>query len=168
MPLLRDTLGGEETVISSTFVRACVAAGDVAVAAQALGRPHRLEGVVVRGDQRGRELGYPTANLELHRTPPSPRTASTPAQLRRADGVPLPAAISIGTNPTFEGRERRVEAYVLDATDLDLYGEHVSAGRSSPGCARPCASTASRPWSRRWPRDVERTRAVLARPSPVG
>src|SRR5690606_12991397 len=52
-----------EVVFSSTYIRACVAAGDVAAAAAALGRPHRLEGVVVRGDERGRQLGYPTANL---------------------------------------------------------------------------------------------------------
>jgi riboflavin kinase/FMN adenylyltransferase len=106
-------------------VRACVDAGDVEAAAAALGREHRVEGVVVRGDQRGREIGYPPANLQ-----PLPWSAVP------ADGVyagrlvrgpeQLPAAISIGTNPTFAGRERRVEAFVIDAAPgLDLYGEHV-------------------------------------------
>ncbi len=114
-----------ETVFSSTVVRARVGAGDVAGAREILGRPHRVEGVVVRGDQRGREMGYPTANLET-----LPYTAIP------ADGVyagwlviaeeRLPAAISVGTNPTFDGTERRVEAYALDRTDLDLYGVHVS------------------------------------------
>ena len=118
-PLLADG----DTTFSSTYVRACVDAGDVVSAARALGREHRIEGVVVRGDQRGRELGFPTANLETH------QYAAVPA-----DGIyagwlvcgkeRLPAAVSIGTNPTFSGRERRVEAYVLDF-DGDLYGEHV-------------------------------------------
>src|SRR5947209_5149898 len=59
----------EHVTISSTYIRACVAAGDMVSAARALGRPHRVDGVVVRGDRRGRELGYPTANVE---TPPFP------------------------------------------------------------------------------------------------
>jgi riboflavin kinase/FMN adenylyltransferase len=119
-----------DPVVSSTVVRGLVLAGDVAGAADLLGRPHRVEGTVVRGDQRGRELGFPTANLEL-----PPHTAVP------ADGVyagwlvldvhtdrqtRLPAAISVGTNPTFDGHERRVEAYALDRDDLDLYGTHVA------------------------------------------
>jgi riboflavin kinase / FMN adenylyltransferase len=108
---------------SSTYIRACIDAGDVGGATEALGRPHRLEGIVVRGDQRGRQLGYPTANLSI------PRYAAVPA-----DGVYvcrfvhrgrlLPAAVSVGSNPTFSGRERTVEAYVLDQ-DADYYGENV-------------------------------------------
>ncbi|MET7300876.1 bifunctional riboflavin kinase/FAD synthetase [Embleya sp. NPDC005575] len=114
-----------EVTFSSTVVRGRVAEGDVAGAAELLGRPHRVEGVVVRGDQRGRELGYPTANLEV-----LPYTA-IPADGVYAgwlviEGERLPAAISIGTNPTFDGTERRVEAYALDRTDLDLYGMHVA------------------------------------------
>lgn len=114
----------DETTVSSTYVRLCVDAGDVAAAAAALGRPHRLEGVVVRGDGRGRDLGYPTANLEVPRHAAVPADGIYAAWLVRG-GERLPAAASIGTNPTFEGRERRVEAYVLDA-DLDLYGDHVA------------------------------------------
>ncbi|HVF03887.1 MAG TPA: bifunctional riboflavin kinase/FAD synthetase [Frankiaceae bacterium] len=120
VPLVRDG----ETTISSTYVRACVDAGDVAAATRALGREHRVEGVVVRGDARGRTLGYPTANL---RTPPHtavPADGVYAAWLVRG-GARLPAAVSIGTNPTFEGRERRVEAYVLDFAE-DIYGDSVA------------------------------------------
>ena len=120
-------LDGGPQVWSSTYVRTCLAAGDVTGAAQALGRPYVVRGTVVQGDQRGRELGYPTANV-----PTDPRTAA-PADgvyagtLTRLDtGETLPAAISVGTNPTFHGeRERRVESYVIDRTDLDLYGVEV-------------------------------------------
>jgi riboflavin kinase/FMN adenylyltransferase len=121
----------EGTVFSSTYIRACVDAGDVRAAAAALGRAHRLEGVVVRGDQRGRELGFPTANLLVHRHAAVPADGVYAGWLVRRGGragtAPqrLPAAISIGTNPTFSGRERRVEAYVLDF-DSDLYGERVA------------------------------------------
>ena len=120
VPLLREG----DTTISSTWVRACVDAGDVSAAARALGRPHRVEGVVVRGDRRGRELGYPTANLETLPHAAVPADGVYAGHLVRS-GERLPAAISIGTNPTFEGRARRVEAYVLDF-DTDIYGEHVA------------------------------------------
>ncbi|MFG3419053.1 bifunctional riboflavin kinase/FAD synthetase [Micromonospora sp. NPDC049460] len=114
------------TVFSSTYIRSCVDAGDVVAAAAALGRPHRLEGVVVRGDQRGRELGFPTANLLCHRYAAVPADGVYAARLvRRGHAEPLGAAVSVGTNPTFSGRERRVEAYVLDF-DGDLYGERLA------------------------------------------
>ena len=95
-------------------------------AARALGRPHRVDGVVVRGDGRGREIGFPTANLMVHRYAAVPADGIYAARLirRGAQAAELPAAVSIGTNPTFSGRERRVEAYVLDF-DGDLYGERV-------------------------------------------
>ena len=118
--------GTEDTTWSSTYVRSCVDAGDVEGAAAALGRDHRVDGVVVRGDQRGRDLGYPTANLEPLPWSAVPADGVYAGRLLRVSGEQLPAAISIGTNPTFAGRERRVEAYVLDAPPgLDLYGEHV-------------------------------------------
>jgi riboflavin kinase/FMN adenylyltransferase len=118
-PLLADGA----TTFSSTYVRACVAAGDVAAAADALGRPHRVEGIVVRGDRRGRELGFPTANVLSHPHVAVPADGVYAGWLARGKSS-LPAAVSVGTNPTFSGRERRVEAYVLDF-DGDLYGEHV-------------------------------------------
>jgi riboflavin kinase/FMN adenylyltransferase len=113
-----------ELTFSSTYIRSCIDAGDVVAAATALGRPHRLEGIVIRGDQRGRSLGYPTANLS------TPRHAAIPADGVYAcrfvhRGRDLAAAVSIGTNPTFSGRERRVEAFVLDL-DEDFYGERVA------------------------------------------
>jgi riboflavin kinase / FMN adenylyltransferase len=117
--------------LSSTSIRAMLAAGDVAEAAKALGRPHRVEGIVVRGHQRGRKLGFPTANVE------SPPHTAIPADGIYAGWLAAldeagdetsrwPAAISIGTNPTFDGQLRTVEAYALDRQDLDLYGVHAA------------------------------------------
>lgn len=118
-----------DMVFSSTYIRACIDAGDVLAAAAALGRPHRLEGIVVRGDGRGRELGYPTANLSTARNAAVPSDgvyACWFVHRNDADGSSrrLRAAVSVGTNPTFSGRERRVEAFVLDL-DEDLYGQRV-------------------------------------------
>lgn len=117
-------IGADQTVFSSTYIRACVAAGDVRAAAGALGRPHRLEGVVVRGDSRGRELGFPTANLLCGRYAAVPADGVYAGWCHHRGGTHL-AAISIGTNPTFSGQQRRVEAYLLDF-DADLYGEQVA------------------------------------------
>ena len=114
----------DDVVFSSTYIRACVDAGDVRAAAAALGRPHRIEGVVVRGDQRGRQLGFPTANLLCESRAAIPADGVYAAWLVRRGRREM-AAVSIGTNPTFSGRERRVEAFVLDF-DEDLYGERVS------------------------------------------
>jgi len=117
-------LSGDDVELSSTYVRACVAAGDMDRASRALGRPHRVEGVVVRGDRRGRDLGYPTANVQSPAHTAIPADGVYAGRLIRS-GVELVAAISVGTNPTFSGAERRVEAFVLDF-DGDLYGEHVA------------------------------------------
>ena len=127
VPLLVD----DGVTISSTYIRQRLAAGDVAAAARALGRPHRVEGVVVRGHMRGRGLGFPTANLE---TPPHTATPAdgvyagwlTSLDLDGAEVSRWPAAISVGTNPTFGAGERTVEAYALDRDDLDLYGTHAA------------------------------------------
>ncbi|QEU91469.1 bifunctional riboflavin kinase/FAD synthetase [Streptomyces kanamyceticus] len=115
--------GGEP--FSSTLTRRLVAEGDVTGAAEILGRPHRVEGIVVRGAQRGRELGFPTANVET-----LPHTAvpadGVYAGWLQVEGEAMPAAISVGTNPTFDGTERTVEAYAIDRVGLDLYGLHVA------------------------------------------
>ena len=117
-------LHGADEAWSSTLIRRSLAEGDVERAAGALGRLFAVEGVVVGGDQRGRQLGYPTANV------PTPGDLAVPADgvyagwLRRLDEPPaerLPAAISVGTNPTFDGIQHRVESYVLDRDDLELY-----------------------------------------------
>ena len=124
-------LVADGVTISSTYIRERLAAGDVTAAADALGRPHRVEGVVVRGARRGRQLGFPTANLE---TPPHTATPADGVYAGWLSSLTLdgqeedrwPAAVSIGTNPTFDGAERTVEAYALDRDDLDLYGTHVA------------------------------------------
>jgi riboflavin kinase / FMN adenylyltransferase len=122
---------GEGGRWSSSRVRALVVAGDVAASAEILGRPHQVSGEVVHGDHRGREMGYPTANLSQQSVGLIPADGVYVGRLIRPS-LPerdldraLPAAISIGTNPTFAGTQRRVEAHVLDRTDLDLYGETV-------------------------------------------
>ncbi|MGW1871028.1 bifunctional riboflavin kinase/FAD synthetase [Streptomyces mauvecolor] len=121
---VRGEAGGGEP-FSSTLTRRLVTEGDIEGAAEILGRPHRVEGVVVRGAQRGRELGYPTANVET-----LPHTAipadGVYAGWLTADGERMPAAISVGTNPQFDGTERTVEAYAIDRVGLDLYGLHVA------------------------------------------
>ena len=117
--------------ISSTYIRQCLAAGDVVAAAAALGRPHRVEGVVVRGHMRGRGLGFPTANVESLPYTAIPADGVYAGWLARLDldgtqTTRWPAAISVGTNPTFGGTDRSVEAYALDRDDLDLYGYHAA------------------------------------------
>jgi len=114
----------DSVTVTSTYVRSCIAAGDVIAAAEALGRPHRVEGFVVHGEGRGgSQLGYPTANLD---TEPH---AAIPADGIYAGWFELgtrhsPAAISIGTNPTFSGRVRTVEAFVIDEGG-NFYGRRV-------------------------------------------
>jgi riboflavin kinase / FMN adenylyltransferase len=119
-------LDGGPQVWSSTYVRTCLAAGDVEGAAEALGRPVAVRGVVQKGDERGRELGYPTANVAARHTA-APADGVYAGLLRVVgESEAMPAAISVGTNPTFAGeRDRRVEGYVLDRTDLELYGREV-------------------------------------------
>jgi riboflavin kinase/FMN adenylyltransferase len=126
-----DTVGvpldGGPQVWSSTYVRQCLATGDVAGAAEALGRAFTVRGTVVEGDKRGRELGFPTANVPIPPVDAAPVDGVYAGWLTRLDtGERYPAAISVGTNPTFDGeRERRVESYVLDRDDLELYGVEV-------------------------------------------
>lgn len=118
-------LDGGPQVWSSTYIRNCLAAGDVEGAAEALGHPFTVRGEVVKGEERGRELGFPTANVPTHGMHAAPADGVYAGWLRRLDdgSDPMPVAISVGTNPTFEGvTERRVESYVLDRDDLELYG----------------------------------------------
>ncbi|WP_253778593.1 bifunctional riboflavin kinase/FAD synthetase [Goodfellowiella coeruleoviolacea] len=121
--------GSDQVTFSSTYIRACIDAGDVAAAAAALGRPHRLEGIVVRGDGRGgKELGFPTANLSTAKHAAVPADGVYACWFGHSVGGvqrTLRAAVSVGTNPTFSGRERRVEAFVLDV-DEDFYGQRVT------------------------------------------
>ncbi|MET0813471.1 MAG: bifunctional riboflavin kinase/FAD synthetase [Microbacterium sp.] len=119
--------------VSSTWIRELLAEGDVAGAARLLGRPPAVWGEVVHGLKRGRELGYPTANLssDLEGFIPADGVYAgwlvdegSPDGLR--PGIRYAAAISVGTNPTFDDVPvRQVEAHVLDETELDLYGHRV-------------------------------------------
>jgi riboflavin kinase / FMN adenylyltransferase len=124
-------LAQDGVTMSSSAIRELVAAGDVAGAARGLGRPHRVEGLVVRGAQRGRALGFPTANLETAEHTAIPADGVYAGWLASLDAGGdetgrWPAAISVGTNPTFDGRHRVVEAYALDRDDLELYGVRVA------------------------------------------
>jgi riboflavin kinase / FMN adenylyltransferase len=121
---LTGAAGGGEP-FSSTLVRRLVAEGDLEGAREILGRPHRVEGVVVRGAQRGRELGFPTANVETLPHTATPADGVYAGYLHVA-GEAMPAAISVGTNPQFDGTERTVEAYAIDRVGLELYGLHVA------------------------------------------
>ena len=128
VPLLCE----DQRTISSTYIRSCVAAGDVAAAACALGRAHRVDGIVERGDQRGRGLGFPTANLQTlpHVAVPADGIYAGLVTLLGLDGqTPTTAselltAVSVGSNPTFDGQHRSVEAYILDFRD-DIYGQRI-------------------------------------------
>jgi riboflavin kinase/FMN adenylyltransferase len=118
MPLL----AGGAAPVSSTLIRSYIEAGDLQKAWELLSRPHCVEGLVVHGDARGRQLGYPTANLSLQSHTCIPGDGVYAGWLSVA-GERWPAAISVGTNPTFDGHERRVEAYALDREDLALYDQ---------------------------------------------
>ncbi|MFT3877674.1 MAG: bifunctional riboflavin kinase/FAD synthetase [Propioniciclava sp.] len=128
----------EETC--SSAVRAALTDGDVERAAAMLGRPFRFSGIVCHGDHRGRELGFPTANLPVPHGYACPADGVYAGWVTRLDGRdghgnPLPggaaapawpAAISVGTNPTFDGADQRVESFVLDRTDLELYDAPIA------------------------------------------
>ena len=126
VPLLLDQYGP----ISSTRIRSHVAKGEMESAHALLGRPHFLQGEVVHGEKRGREIGYPTANLEQLIGMAIPPDGIYAGYLY-VERDRMPAAISIGTNPTFPPsypgeRPRQVEAYALDRDDLDLYGQRAA------------------------------------------
>lgn len=112
-------------VVSSTEIRQRLHAGDVETAAAMLGRPHTVEGVVVRGDQRGHDLGFPTCNLAVDPRVAVPAIGIYAGVAHLPDGRAVDAAVSVGVNPTFGGEEQRVEAHLLDF-DEDLYGAELS------------------------------------------
>jgi riboflavin kinase / FMN adenylyltransferase len=113
---------------SSTLIRHAVAEGDFGRVRELSDHPFRFTGVVIRGDQRGRQMGFPTANVPVERGMAVPADGVYAGWVTRLDkpSPRWPAAISVGTNPTFDGVERRVEAYVLDRDDLELYGVEIA------------------------------------------
>ncbi|HEX2576025.1 MAG TPA: bifunctional riboflavin kinase/FAD synthetase, partial [Aquihabitans sp.] len=113
--------------VSSTAIRGLLADGDVAGAAALLGRHHEVRGVVEHGDRRGRELGYPTANLAIPSEIQLPADGIYAGWFERADGTSIPTAMSLGHRPTFYERpqgEPLLECHLLDFAG-DLYGEAV-------------------------------------------
>jgi riboflavin kinase/FMN adenylyltransferase len=132
VPLLRqELLGRKDVPISSTEIRALVANGDISAATRGLARPHRVEGEVVEGDRRGRDLGYPTANLRTTALSAIPSDGVYAGRLvvspYGTEQRTFPAAISVGDNPTFVGQTRRIEAFAIDApADLNIYNTHVA------------------------------------------
>ena len=120
LPLITD--GTQPS--SSTLIRHAVAEGDFGRVRELSDHAFRFSGVVVEGDHRGRQMGFPTANVPVTPGMAVPADGVYAGWVTRLD-VPSPrwpAAISVGTNPTFDGVARRVEAYVLDRDDLELYG----------------------------------------------
>lgn len=125
VPLLTD--GSQPS--SSTLIRHAVAEGDFGRVRELSDHGFRFSGVVVKGDQRGREMGFPTANVAVPpglAVPADGVYAGWVTRLDSPDAERWPAAISVGTNPTFDGLERRVESYVLDRDDLELYGVEIA------------------------------------------
>jgi riboflavin kinase/FMN adenylyltransferase len=125
VPLLTD--GSQPS--SSTLIRQAVAEGDLGRVRELSDHGFRFSGEVVKGDQRGREMGFPTANVAVPpglAVPADGVYAGWVTRLDVPDAERWPAAISVGTNPTFDGLERRVEAYVLDRDDLELYGVEIA------------------------------------------
>jgi riboflavin kinase/FMN adenylyltransferase len=124
VPLRRDVSAPN----SSTLIRHAVLDGDFERVRELTDQPFRFCGVVVRGDQRGRQLGYPTANVAVAPGMAVPADGVYAGWVTRLDipSPPWPAAISVGSNPTFDGVERRIEAYVLDRDDLELYGVEIA------------------------------------------
>lgn len=122
--------GSSDRRCSSSWVREALRQGDVATAAAVLGRPHRMRGEVVHGAARGRDLGFPTANLSAAASGYVPADGIYAGWLVDQAGTRWPAAISVGSNPTFDGVSRQVEAHVIDrpdeaVEDFDLYGQSV-------------------------------------------
>lgn len=113
--------------VSSTAIRRALSEGEVERAAAMLGRPHEVRGVVAHGDKRGRELGFPTANVSVPGEILLPADGIYAGRLRRADGSLLGAALSLGRRPTFyeDAGTSLLEVHVLDFTG-DLYDEAVS------------------------------------------
>ena len=109
--------------VSSTRIRTALEAGDLAGAESLLGRPYRMSGRVAHGDKRGRTIGFPTANIHLHRTA-TPVAGVFAVELFGPPGEPLPGIANVGTRPTVDGTRSLLEVHLFDF-DADIYGCHV-------------------------------------------
>ena len=167
---LQDRVVNGARRISSTWIRELLDAGAIEEAGQLLGRAPEVRGIVVHGAHRGRELGYPTANLAQQSDGLIPADGVYAGRLvdhTAAGRVAYPAAISVGSNPTFTGvPPRQVEAYVLDAT-LDLYGHTVDI-EFTHRIRGQVAYTGVEPLIAQMGLDVQRVRALAAGGSAAG
>lgn len=157
----------EDRRISSTWIRERLVEGDVEDAARLLGRPHRMRGTVVHGAARGRELGFPTANLAPEADGYIPADGVYAGWLTDARGARWPVATSVGSNPTFEGVSRVVEAHVIDrpqepVESFDLYGQEVVV-EFIAHLRGMIAYEGIEKLVEQMTRDVEQTREILAR-----
>ena len=109
--------------VSSTLVRAALMAGDLALAAKLLGRPYWMSGRIRPGDQLGRQLGFPTANIHLHRRL-TPVKGVYSVLMHGLSAKPLPGAANVGTRPTVDGTRTLLEIHLLDF-DQDIYGRYI-------------------------------------------
>ena len=114
----------ESERVSSTAIREALWVGDLRLAKQLLGRDYRMSGKVVAGRMLGRELGYPTANVNLNRRQ-SAVMGIFAVRVRGSDWGPLDAVASVGTRPTFAGTKPLLEVHIFDF-DKDIYGEYIS------------------------------------------
>lgn len=165
-----DRVVNGERRISSTWIRELLDAGAIEEAAQLLGRSPAVRGLVVHGAHRGRELGYPTANLAQESDGLIPADGVYAGRLidhTAAGRIPYSAAISVGSNPTFTGvPPRQVEAYVLDTT-LDLYGHTVEV-EFTHRIRGQVAYTGIDPLIAQMGLDVQRVRALAAQQADAG
>lgn len=109
--------------VSSTRIRQALESGDMGTAEKLLGRPYRMSGRVAHGDKRGRELGYPTANIHIHRKA-APVAGIFAVEVYGLEREPIAGAASIGTRPTVDGTTCILEVYLLDFS-ASIYGRHV-------------------------------------------
>ncbi|MGO1801245.1 MAG: bifunctional riboflavin kinase/FAD synthetase [Microbacteriaceae bacterium] len=156
-------IDGSDRRVSSSWIRELLAEGDVATAAQVLGRPVDVRGEVVHGHKRGRELGFPTANLSETTDAFVPADGIYAGWLDDHEtGIRYPAAVSVGTNPTFDDvLVRQVEAHVLDEDGLDLYGHDVTV-EFAQRLRGMVAFEGMDSLRTQMSADVEATRAILA------